>query len=208
MPTMISLGLNSCSAAGASCMSSSTPGLKLSTRICALLASSRTMARPASERRSRATLFLLRLLTFHAVSMPLTRHERSVSPSGGSILITSAPKSASCKVRTLPATKRDKSITRTPLRGPRASGVTIFFAGFLANVLAEELQRARHGLLGGRGVVAAALVAMEAVIGRVVEDLHVGMELPELVHVRHRDVHVLVAEVQLGRHVGLLVLEA
>src|SRR5215207_1021071 len=208
MRTMISLGLILCSSAGASCMSSSTPGLKLSTRICADFASSRTMARPASERRSRATLFLLRLLTFHAVSMPLTRHERSVSPSGGSILITSAPKSASCSVRTLPATRRDRSITRTPFRGPRASGVKLFFDGRLANVLAEELQRARHGLFGGRGVVAAALVAMEAVIGRVVEDLHVGMELAELVHVRHRDVHVLVAEMQLGRHLGLLVLEA
>src|SRR5882672_2189682 len=136
--------------------------------------------------------------------MPLTRHERKVSPSGGSILITSAPKSASCKVRMLPATSRDRSTTRTPFRGPRADGVKGFCAGFLANVLAEELQRARHGLFGGRGVVAAALVAMEAVIGRVIEDLDVGMELPELVHMRHRDVHVLVAEMHLGRHVGRL----
>src|SRR5215217_1998123 len=208
MRTMTSLGLILCSSAGASCMSSSTPGLKLSTRICADLASSRTMARPASERRSRATLFLLRLLTFHAVSMPLTRHERSVSPSGGSILITSAPKSASCNVSTLPATRRERSITRTPLRGPRAWGVKDFFEGRLANVLAEELQRARHGLLGGRDVVAAALVAMEAVIGRVIEDLHGGMELAELVHVRHRDVHVLVAEMHLDRHLGCLALGA
>src|SRR5882757_10705634 len=105
--------------------------------------------------------------------MPLTRHERSVSPSGGSILITSAPKSASCSVRMLPATRRDRSTTRTPLKGPRADGVKGFFDGRLANVLAEELQRARHGLLGGRRVEAAALVAMETVIGRIVEDLHV-----------------------------------
>src|ERR1051325_1590943 len=208
MRTMISFGLIACSSAGASCMSSSTPGRKLSTRICADLASSRTMARPASERRSSATLFLLRLLTFHAVSSPLTRHERKVSPSGGSTLITSAPKSASCKVSTLPATRRDRSITRTPFRGPRASGVKLFLEGRLANVLAEKLQRARHGLLGGRGVVAAALVAMEAVIGRVIEDLHLGMELPELVHMRHRDVHVLVAEMQLGRDLRLLALQA
>src|SRR5216684_8538926 len=140
--------------------------------------------------------------------MPLTRHERSVSPSGGSILITSAPKSANCKVRMLPATRRDRSTTRTPFRGPRADGLKVFFAGFLANVLAEELQCPRHGLLGGRRVPAAALVAMEAVVGRVVVDEHVGMKLPDLVHMRHRDVHVLVAEMQHGRHGGFLVLGA
>src|SRR5262245_22184192 len=140
--------------------------------------------------------------------MPLTRQERRVSPSGGSTLMTSAPKSASCRVRMLPATRRDRSTTRIPFRGPRASGVKAFREGFLANVLAEELQRARHGLLGGCGIVAAALVAMEAVIGRIVEDLHVGMELSDLVHVRHRDVHVLVAEVQHGRNGRLLALQA
>src|SRR4029077_12531442 len=100
-------------------------------------------------------------------SMPLTRHERKVSPSGGSILITSAPKSASCRVRTLPATRRDRSTTRTPFRGPLASGVSGFFAGFLANVLLEVRHRALHRLLRGGGVVAAALVAMEAVVGRI-----------------------------------------
>ncbi len=42
-------------------MSSMTPGRKLSTTMAAVFASSRTMVRPASERRSRATLFLLRL---------------------------------------------------------------------------------------------------------------------------------------------------
>src|ERR1700730_18522175 len=129
--------------------------------------------------------------------MPLTFHERNVSPSGGSILITSAPKSASCRLRMLPATRRDRSTMRTPFRGPRACGVRVFFAGFLANVLAEELQCPGHGLLGGRRVVAAAFVAMEAVVGRIVEDLDVGMELAELVHVRHRDVHVLVAGMHL-----------
>src|SRR6266852_3453158 len=123
--------------------------------------------------------------------MPLTRHERSVSPSCGSNLNTSAPKSANCSVRILPATSRDRSTTRTPFRGPRAEGVKVFFAGCLANVLAEELQCPGHGLPGGRRVVAAALVAMEAVVGRIIEDLYAGMELAELVHMRHRDVHVL-----------------
>ncbi len=42
-------------------MSSITPGLKLSTTIAADFASSFTIVRPASERRSSATLFLLRL---------------------------------------------------------------------------------------------------------------------------------------------------
>src|SRR5262249_52903010 len=126
--------------------------------------------------------------------MPFTRHERSVSPSGGSILITSAPKSASCRVRMLPATRRDRSTTRTPFRGPRASGVKFFLAGFLANVLGEQGERPLHRFLRRRCVVAAAFVAVEAVVGRIVEDLDAGMQLPELVHVRHRDVHVLVAE--------------
>src|SRR5437764_10643596 len=140
--------------------------------------------------------------------MPFTRHDRSVSPSGGSILITSAPKLASCRVRMLPATRRDRSITRTPFRGPRAFGVRAFLAGLLANVLLEVGQRALHRLLGGGGVPAAALVAMEAVVGGIVVDLDLGMEFADLVHVRHRDVHVLVAEMQLDRHGGLLALGA
>src|SRR6266404_5928246 len=140
--------------------------------------------------------------------MPLTRHERNVSPSAGSILITSAPKSASCSVRILPATRRDRSTTRTPSRGPRAAGSKGRLAGFLANVLGHELQGAGIGLRGGEGVVAAAFVAMEAVIGRIVVDEHVGMDLPQLVHMRHRDVHVLVAEMQHGRHGGLFSLGA
>src|SRR5271167_1555661 len=108
----------------------------------------------------------------------------------------------------LPATRRDRSTTRTPFRGPRASGVSGFFAGFLANVLLEVRQGALHRLLGGGGVPAAALVAMEAVVGGIVVDLDLGMELADLVHVRHRDVHVLVAEMQLRRHGGLLALGA
>src|SRR5262249_51084277 len=71
--------------------------------------------------------------------MPLTRHERSVSPSGGSILITSAPKSASCRVRMLPATRRDKSTTRTPFRGPRAEGLKGCFLGCLVMVRSADL---------------------------------------------------------------------
>src|SRR5262249_53336309 len=140
--------------------------------------------------------------------MPLTRQERSVSPSGGSTLMTSAPKSASCSVRMLPATRRDRSTTRIPLSGPRAVGSNDRLAGCLANVLGHELQGASHRLLGGGRVVAAAFVAMEAVVCRVVVDEHVGMEFADLVHMRHRDVHVLVAEMQHGRHLRLLALGA
>src|SRR5258708_22013709 len=141
--------------------------------------------------------------------MPLTRHERSVSPSAGSILITSARKSASCKVSTLRATRRDRSTTRTPSRGPRAvvskERLTGFLAiGFLANVLGHELQGTGIGLRRRKCVVAAALVAVEAVVGGIVVDEGGGMEVPQLVHMRHRDVHVLVAEMQHGRHVGRL----
>src|SRR5215472_413268 len=99
--------------------------------------------------------------------MPLTFHERSVSPSGGSILITSAPKSASCRVRMLPATRRDRSTTRTPFSGPDAPGSRALREGCLANVLLEELHGPRHRLLGGSGVVRATLVAMEAMVGRI-----------------------------------------
>ena len=51
------------------------------------------------------------------------------------------------KVRTCPATRRVWSNPGTRFWGPRASGVKLFFDGRLANVLAKELQRARHGLL-------------------------------------------------------------
>src|SRR5215468_679240 len=140
--------------------------------------------------------------------MPLTRQERSVSPSGGSTLTNSAPKSASCSVRILPATRRERSTTRIPLSGPRAAGSNDRLAGCLANVLGHELQGAGHRLVGGGRVVAAAFVAMETVVCRVVVDEHVGMEFADLAHMRHWDVHVLVAEMQHGRHLRLLALGA
>src|SRR6516165_7919006 len=55
--------------------------------------------------------------------MPLVCQARSGSPRlGSSILITSAPKSASCKLTMLPETSRDISITRTPSSGHAALG--------------------------------------------------------------------------------------
>jgi hypothetical protein len=54
---------------------------------------------------------------------PFVFQARSVSPAGGSTLITSAPKSASTWVSVLPATRRDRSSTRTPRSAPHACGV-------------------------------------------------------------------------------------
>src|ERR1044071_7523227 len=51
------------------------------------------------------------------------RQSRKGSPlRGSSILITSAPKSASCRLSMLPATSRDRSSTRMPESGTFASG--------------------------------------------------------------------------------------
>src|SRR5690349_9228792 len=55
--------------------------------------------------------------------MLLVRQSRNGSPlRGSSILITSAPKSASCRLTMLPATSRDRSSTRMPSSGQVASG--------------------------------------------------------------------------------------
>ena len=48
---------------------------------------------------------------------PSVCQARSVSPAGGSTLITSAPKSPSTCVSVLPATRRERSSTRTPSSG-------------------------------------------------------------------------------------------
>ena len=62
------------------------------------------------------------------VAMELTRgnEKRVMSPSGGSTLMTSAPMSASIRPQCGPESTREKSSTRTPLRGPgpRRTGST------------------------------------------------------------------------------------
>jgi len=58
---------------------------------------------------------------------------RSGSPlPGSSILITSAPKSASCEETALPATSRDMSTTRMPSSGQAASGSKDLCGMFIA----------------------------------------------------------------------------
>ncbi len=76
-----------------------------------------------SWRNSTHRLRLPRLWIFQVVSTPLTRQWRSVSPSRGSTFTTSAPKSTRCCVSRLPATRRERSTTRSPLSGPRTPGV-------------------------------------------------------------------------------------
>src|SRR6267142_3248002 len=80
---------------------------------------------------------------------------RVVSPSGGSILTTSAPRSPSCWAAHGPSTTVVQSTTRTPLSGPDTAGARLGAAGDderlaadeVAVRAAEEVDRAR-GLLG------------------------------------------------------------
>ena len=64
---------------------------------------------------------LLRLMCRKSWPMPgdfIGPMPREVSPEGGSILITSAPKSPSSCVQNGPISTWVRSITRTPVRGP------------------------------------------------------------------------------------------
>src|SRR6476659_1461927 len=100
---------------------SSAPGRKFSTAICEPRARRRTISCPSGRRRLHVTDFLFRDCTCHQREVPLRmrRHLRSASPSpGGSILITSAPKSASVLAQNGPAIRLPSSSTRTPLKGP------------------------------------------------------------------------------------------
>src|SRR5688500_874136 len=100
---------------------SSAPGRKFSTTMCERAASRRTISCPSARRRSQLTERLLRDCTCHHSDTPflMRRHLRSGSPSpGGSILITSAPKSASVFAQNGPATRLPSSSTFTPASGP------------------------------------------------------------------------------------------
>jgi hypothetical protein len=66
---------------------------------------------------------LLRAYTcHHSATPPVFQLRRSSPRPGFSILITSAPRSASTWLRMLPATRRDRSSTRTSSSGHLASG--------------------------------------------------------------------------------------
>src|ERR1700736_6343986 len=72
-------------------------------------------------------------------------------------------------------------------------------------VLGEPGERALGAELGARLVVARALLADEAVAGRIDVDVAVRPLLADDLDVRHRDRLVLLAEMQLGRYLRLLV---
>ena len=98
---------------------SSVPGLKFSISTSASRTSRRTTSWPSGWRRSSVTLFLLRDCTCHHTLVPSLskRHLRSGSPSpGGSILMTSAPKSPSVLPQNGPAISWPSSRTLMPAR--------------------------------------------------------------------------------------------
>src|SRR5882757_9650651 len=64
--------------------------------------------------------------------------KRETSGPGGSILMTSAPRSSNVRAHSGPASTREKSTTRTPERGPLTSAPREF--GLAGAVLAERGQ--------------------------------------------------------------------
>src|SRR5580704_6203666 len=71
-------------------------------------------------------------------------------------------------------------------------------------MLGEEGERPLQGEVRARFVVAAALVAIEAVVGVVDINGHRRIGLFDLAYVVHRDVLILLAEMQYGGRLGLL----
>src|SRR6185503_5007367 len=117
------------------------------------------------------------------------------------------PRSARRKTLKNPKRGQNKFQDKTISSTPRERGLSLFpeicSDPFLADVLAEELQGSFARLLCRRLVVRAALVAVEAVVRRVDEDLVLLVLLGELLHSGDRDHRVLLAEVRHHRHLGL-----
>src|SRR5918996_4670957 len=99
---------------------SRAPGRKFSVSTSAFLSSLRTSSRPSAFCRSTAKLFLLRLNTGKNPA-PAASSRRVLSPSRGSTLITSAPRSASTSPQDGPITMCANSTTRTPSSGSTKS---------------------------------------------------------------------------------------
>ena len=115
--TITSPGFCSCSVSGPRFHRSSVPGRKLSTNTSASRRSRFASSCPAGFERSRVTQRLLRAASAHQSDSPLSieSSERSGSPRGCSILITSAPKSPISEATTGPARRVAASTTRRPL---------------------------------------------------------------------------------------------
>src|SRR6267378_1589264 len=115
---------------------SSAPGRKFSVSTSLRSTSRSTRSRPSGCLRSTAKLFLLRLKTGKKPA-PACSRRRVLSPSSGSTLITSAPRSASSSPHEGPITMCANSTTRTP----SSSGTESFGQ-------AGERRVAVHRLLG------------------------------------------------------------
>ena len=123
--TMINFGLSLLSASKLKFHFSSVPGRKFSTMMSASSASLRTMSCPSFSRRLTVTDFLLRACAYHHRLVPSwsLRHLRNGSPpsprasAGDSILMTSAPNSASRRPQNGPAISVPISSTFRPSSG-------------------------------------------------------------------------------------------
>src|SRR6516225_3212541 len=103
---------------------SMTPGRKFSITMSACAQSFRAIAAASGSLRLSVSDFLLRAWTYHQSEVPscILRHWRKGSPpSGDSILMTSAPNSASTRAQNGPAISVPNSTTRTPDSGFDAS---------------------------------------------------------------------------------------
>ena len=113
---MMSFGLDAIKSSGVMFHFSSVPGRKFSMRMSAVSINSLATRWPSSWRKSRVIDFFPRAMTGHQSDMPSAfsrPHSRMGSPSiGGSILMTSAPKSAMSWPQKGPATSCPISITR------------------------------------------------------------------------------------------------
>ncbi len=123
--TYTSLGLTVARASNPRPSRSITPGRKLSTSASAVFASSSSAS--GSSRRLSSTERLLRSVTHvKADEWPIFGSYPRIGspPPGCSILITSAPRSASSAVANAPGSRRVRSRTRMPASGPEG-GVTM-----------------------------------------------------------------------------------
>src|SRR6478609_3446717 len=129
---MMSPGLTCQSSSGARPRFSRVPGRKFSKSTSASWQSSRNSSRPRGDFRSSVTHFFPRDCTDHHNVCPCTRalpHSRIGSGRlGASILITSAPKSASWRPAKGPAIRDPSSRTRTPAKGPTPCGDSVSLA--------------------------------------------------------------------------------
>src|SRR6266852_4199490 len=76
---------------------------------------------------------------------------RVVSPSGGSTLITSAPRSPSCCAAHGPSTTVVQSTTRTPFRGPDMTAILVQVGVFFLFGERHERDAGDRSLLEPRG---------------------------------------------------------